>query len=284
MKCVMSILNYNDSRRALELAERCVKFDSIERIIIVDNKSTDDSVTFLTERVGSNIELVVASENRGFAAGNNIGAKYAQEKYNPEYILFANTDTIFSETEVNACLSKLKAKADLGLISMRIKDIKGNEEKSAWHFKSFLDYTLFNIWIYRHITYKKGVYKSFSNYFQYVDIVRGSFMLFKMKALIEANFFDENTFLYYEEEIIAYRLRKHGYKVGLLTNYFYIHNHIASGTGNIWFIKKHLDASLRWFLINYYNIGNVKIRIFDFATKICSCETFLIEQLKRRGK
>ena len=277
----MSILNYNDSRRALELAERCIKFAPIEKVIIVDNKSTDDSVKFLSERMSPDIELILATENRGFAAGNNIGAKYAEEKYNPKYILFANTDTIFGEEDVEACIHVLDKKNELGLISMRIKDPKGNEEKSAWHFKHFLEYVLFNIWIYKHFTYKNGVYKNFKDDFQYVDIVRGSFMIFKMQALMDAGYFDEGTFLYYEEEIIAFRLKKAGYKVGLLTDHFYIHNHISNGSENLWFIKRHLDASLRWFLINYYNIGKLKTKVFDISTRISNIETFIKEKTKK---
>ena len=280
----MCVLNYNDSRRALELAERCINFKSIDKVIIVDNKSTDDSVLFLSKHMIPNLELILASENRGFAAGNNIGAKYAKEKYNPTYILFANTDTIFEEKDVEACFYMHNKNKELGLLSMRIKSPNGVEEKSAWHFKHFFEYVLFNFMIYRHFTYKNGVYKKFKDEFQYVDIVRGSFMMFKMQALNDADYFDEGTFLYYEEEIIAFRLKKIGYKVGLLNNYFYIHNHISSNSSNIWFVKKHMDASLRYFLINYYNIGNFKTNVFDFSTKISNFETFIKEKIKRGEK
>ena len=43
MDCVMIILNYKDSERAISLAKRCEKFCSIEKIIIVDNDSKDNS-------------------------------------------------------------------------------------------------------------------------------------------------------------------------------------------------------------------------------------------------
>lgn len=53
--------------------------------------------------------------------------------------MFANTDTIFEENDINECIKYMNVKENLGLVSMRIKDIKGNEERSAWSFKSFLN-------------------------------------------------------------------------------------------------------------------------------------------------
>lgn len=47
MKCVLIILNYNDSHRALELAQKSKKYNNINRVVIVDNKSTDNSVEYL---------------------------------------------------------------------------------------------------------------------------------------------------------------------------------------------------------------------------------------------
>lgn len=282
MNFVMVILNYNDSRRAWALAEKCSRFSIIDNVIIVDNKSTDDSVEFLLKKNYENIKIILSEKNNGFASGNNIGVRYAKDNLDAKYILFANTDTIFTEKDVQKCLIQLESDENLGLVSMRIKDIKGNEERSAWKFKTYWDYLLSNFWVYRHNTYKKATYKNFKTNFQYVDIVRGSFMLFKADALSLVDYFDEGTFLYYEEEIIAYRLKRAKYKVGLLTDCSYIHNHISSKNQNIWFGKKNYDKSLRYFLSNYYKINILQKMFFDIAVKISDVETLLMQFLKRR--
>ena len=283
MKCVLIILNYNDSHRALELAQKSKKYNNINRVVIVDNKSTDNSVEYLENQTEScdKIDILKARSNKGFAAGNNIGARYVTKKYQPEYILFANTDTIFEENDINECIKYMNVKENLGLVSMRIKDIKGNEERSAWSFKSFFEYAMFNIWLYRRLTYRQGVYTNFNERFQYVNIVRGSFMFFNAIALEQVDFFDEGTFLYYEEEIISKKLQKSGYKVGLITNHFYIHNHISGASSNKWFIKKYMDKSLYYFLSKYYEIGRIKKAFFVLTIGISYIENICIDIIKK---
>lgn len=278
----MVILNYNDGKRAIELADKCSKFGPIEKIVIVDNNSTDDSVNYLQGINNSKIDLVFAKDNRGFARGNNIGAKFLAEKYSPQYILFANTDTIFSEDDIYACLEILDSNRNIGLVSMRIKDINGNEERAAWNFKPYWKYLFFNFWIYRHFTYKSDqcFYNEVSK-FAFVDMVRGSFMMFSAKALFDADYFDEGTFLYFEEECISCRLKAHGYKVAIVTNHFYIHNHITSPNSNHKKNKKIMDESLVYFLNTYYNIGKFKNKIFQIAVRISEVEAILIEKVKQ---
>ena len=47
-----------------------------------------------------------------------------------------------------------------------------------------------------------------------VDYIRGSFMFFRAAALEEAGYFDDHTFLYFEEPIVCTRLNRKGYRVG----------------------------------------------------------------------
>ena len=282
ISCTMVILNYNDSRRAWQLAKKCFLFKNIDNVIIVDNKSTDDSLEYFSKQnLRHHIDVIISDENNGFASGNNIGARYVVERYNSDYILFANTDTIFEDGDVESCLKKLQEDDTLGLISMRMKDINGIEEKSSWRFKPFYEYLLHNFWLYRHFNYSKYTYKDFAEGFQYVDVVRGSFMLFKTEALINVDYFDESTFLYYEEDIISYRLRKSNYKVGILTDRFYVHNHIYSDNENKTFINYHLNRSMKYFLCKYYEIGGLKEKILDLSIFIGNIELYFINKLRK---
>lgn len=218
MKCVLIILNYNDSHRALELAQKSKKYNNINRVVIVDNKSTDNSVEYLENQTEScdKIDILKARSNKGFAAGNNIGARYVTKKYQPEYILFANTDTIFEENDINECIKYMNVKENLGLVSMRIKDIKGNEERSAWSFKSFFEYAMFNIWLYRRLTYRQGVYTNFNERFQYVNIVRGSFMFFNASALEQVDFLMRELFCTMRKKLFRKSCRRVDIKLVLL--------------------------------------------------------------------
>lgn len=74
--CLTSVLNqtYEDSE-----------------IIVVDNNSTDNSLEFIKDKFPK-AEVIALEKNYGFAKGNNIGIKYALNKYNPNYVLLLNTD------------------------------------------------------------------------------------------------------------------------------------------------------------------------------------------------
>lgn len=270
MNCALIILNYMDKNRSLQLAQRCISYECIDHVIVVDNCSPDDSYEWLlTNNKDVNITILKTDRNGGFSYGNNYGSRYAVKRFNPKFILFANPDTIFSKNDVNCCLNALKSNKDIGLISLRIKNIEGFEENSCWKEKSYLQLTLFCIWLYRRRKYNSFNYDLNKNTpsLLYVDVVRGSFMCFKAKALVDIDYFDENTFLYYEEDIISKRLYKKNYKIAILTEHFYIHNHVYNKNYNELSTKNNLDKSMYYMLKEYYNI-NLLQKIF---TKIIIC-------------
>ena len=64
--CVLVILNFNDSKRSLSLAKKCKTFSAIDKVIIVDNKSTDNSIEYLKQNlVSDDIDLIVSEVNKG---------------------------------------------------------------------------------------------------------------------------------------------------------------------------------------------------------------------------
>lgn len=283
MKCIMIILNYQDSNRALELANKCMQYKVINKIVIVDNCSPDNSYENLVKFQTHKIDVVKTLHNGGFASGNNYGAKYAIEKYNPEFILFANTDTDFPEKNIEFCLQELKKRNDLGLISTRMVGINGDEEKSYWMYTDFRKQILNCFWIYRRNNYinnNKNNNNLYENDFKYVDVVRGSFMCFKALALKEAGFFDEATFLYYEEDIISKRLNSIGYKVGVLLNKYYIHNHIEYSKNNKVNTIKNLNKSCYHYQKEYYNINSLQQSLLYIFLKYSELEYRIIEYIK----
>lgn len=281
MKCAMVILNFRDSERAKKLAEKCSEYDSIEKIVIVDNDSQDGSYEFLKNIVSNKIEVLKADKNGGFSAGNNVGAKYIYEEYKPEYIFFANTDTSFPEENIIACLDALQQNEDLGLVSSRMLGPDGKEQNSTYEAQSYKTYIKSMFWVNRKKNYNRFAQgRTFANKIELVDIVRGSFMFFKMKALAEADFFDENTFLYCEETIISERLKRAGYKIGLLTDLFYIHDHWEANSNPSLIATKRLYESKYYVAVQYWNIGKVKQLFFRLCIGYSIGEAWVIEKLK----
>lgn len=281
MKCAMVILNYRDSERAKKLAEKCSEYETVEKIVIVDNDSQDGSYDFLQKIANNKIEVLKAEKNGGFSAGNNVGAKYVFKKYNPEYIFFANTDTSFPEENIISCMEVLQQNQDLGLVSTRMLGPDGKEQNSTYEAQTYKTYIKSMFWINRKKNYNrfsKG--RTFTDKVERVDIVRGSFMFFRMKALKEADFFDEHTFLYCEETIISERLKRVGYKVGLLTDLFYIHDHWETNSNPSATATKRLYESKYYVAVHYWGIGKIKQLFFRLCIGYSIGEAWVVEKLK----
>lgn len=82
---VMIVLNYNDAETTLKYVKHIVSYDLLNKIIIVDNCSTDDSWCRLLQSFASNkIDIVRTDHNGGYGYGNNFGLKCAVSQYSPQ--------------------------------------------------------------------------------------------------------------------------------------------------------------------------------------------------------
>jgi O-antigen biosynthesis protein len=90
------IVNYNGRRLLANCLEALSKLTYPQKnfeVIVVDNNSTDDSVTFIRKHF-PRVVLIESSTNTGFAQGNNLGFSKAKG----EYIALLNSD-VFVEPE-----------------------------------------------------------------------------------------------------------------------------------------------------------------------------------------
>lgn len=287
MKCAMVILNYKDSDRAIALAQKCELFTVIDKIVIVDNCSGDGSYEKLQKEQTDKIDVIQAKKNGGFSAGNNVGAKYVTEKYKPEYILFANTDTIFPEENVIKCITVMEENDEIGLLSTRMVGPDGKEQKASWKFASYKDHLWNCFWIHRRKYYlrAKEYMPQFDKKLEYVDIVRGSFMFFRAEALQKADFFDDNVFLYAEETIIAKRINAVGYKVAMITDVSYIHNHIEVVKSNSGYnIQKRMTDSAYYYQCKYNHINILQKGLMQICMAIGRIEQRTIDLIKKGKK
>ncbi|MGN0437485.1 MAG: hypothetical protein ACI4F4_03105 [Lachnospiraceae bacterium] len=189
------------------------------------------------------------NENRGFATGNNVGARKLIEWIKPSYIYFINSDVIVEKDVVVRCHDAIKSDKRLGLVSTEIIGIDGEKQISSWNYDTYYGFLKRCFFLTRRNMYKNRItiqQQENRNGVVCVDAVRGSFMCFLTEAFINAGMFDENTFLYFEENIISRRLKNVGYRVGLLRGYYYIHDHKEKQTQNV-FNKNRMKSALYYF-------------------------------------
>ena len=96
----VAVLNWNGRADTLACLESLARAQpGPETTVVVDNGSTDDSVTaignWIRSRAPGTIELLASSENRGFAAGNNIAlARLAADRRLTHFLLLNNDATV----------------------------------------------------------------------------------------------------------------------------------------------------------------------------------------------
>src|SRR4051812_1606009 len=101
MKLSVIILNWNGKNDTLACLESLQQTTGPAfNIVVVDNGSSDDSVTAIRDRFPQ-IALLQTGENLGYAGGNNVGIEYALAQ-KADLLLLLNNDTIVEPTFIPA--------------------------------------------------------------------------------------------------------------------------------------------------------------------------------------
>ena len=88
--------------------------------------------------------------------------------------------------------------------------------------------------------------------------------------LTQINFFDENTFLYYEEQILSKTVKDHGKKVVVDNRVKIIHDHSVSIDKSIKRIQKHkiLKTSQRYYIRKYQKSNFIQRALLYITDKL----------------
>lgn len=261
-RILVIILNYNTWQRTITTVEMlshtlCVPS---EDILVVDNASTNDSYEQIDvfRQQTLRIHLCRAKQNAGYAAGNNIGIRYArQEGYRYAWIL--NNDILIEDKNIlPKMLHILKTDQKAAVVNPDIYSPDGHLFNREAKKPSFWDYT-FGMLRYR----KLGRQITDIGGYGYVYRPQGCCMLADLKKLEEAGDLDEHTFLYGEEVILAERLLEKGYLCTCCTEGRVVHDH--SSTVKDYVSKKKQKElkleSFRYYLTAYRGYPLWKMRI-----------------------
>lgn len=289
-KSVFIILNYKDFHTTKNYVNMILPYKIIYKIIIVDNASPDGSFDYLSKIYKQNkkVDVIKTVKNRGYAIGNNFGMRYAIKNYNPYYFFISNPDIIMPETTVKKIMEFNKANKNkkIGMITgIIVEDRK--DTTAAWKLPRFKDDILLAFDTLLRIFGNPIAYSRdylFSNNAVKVEVIPGSFFCINKEAIVDVGLFDENTFLYYEETILAYKLIEKGYDNYLLTTAKYFHLRSLSIDQNIGNYKKKysiLQKSRAYYHERYLNISIFKKYLYQMVTYLGGLEKIMICFLKQ---
>ena len=178
-----------------------------KEIIVVDNNSSDDSVTLLSENY-KDIIIQKSPINLGYAGGCNLGAEIATG----EYLLFLNNDTIHDKSFLDKLVNILNDDLDIACVQPKIKNYNNKESFDyAGASGGFIDYLVFPFCrgrIFDTIEKDKGQYDNALNVFW----TSGTAFLTRKNIFLMVNGFDKGLFAHMEEIDYSWKCHLLGYK------------------------------------------------------------------------
>jgi GT2 family glycosyltransferase len=116
-KVAVVILNWNGKSFLEQFLPSVVKHSADARVIVADNNSTDNSISFLKE-IYPSIEIIELDKNYGFAGGYN----HALKQVDSEYYVLLNSDVEVTENWLNPMFDLLESDPSIAACQPKIKD------------------------------------------------------------------------------------------------------------------------------------------------------------------
>lgn len=216
------ILNYNNYSDTVECVDGILDADFLD-IVLVDNLSPDGSGDRLRNRYASNsnVTYIQSCENRGYAAGNNVGIKFALNSLYDEYVCILNNDTLPKIEMFPALVGCLSDDPSRGIVGPVILDDKpGNIIQSAGADIHFIEGGV----PARH----SGERYQTSNFVDECAYISGACMMFRAKDAEKLGPIPECYFLFFEETEWCIRANRSGFKVSCAWDCSLVHKGSAS--------------------------------------------------------
>lgn len=231
MKTAVIIVNYNDEKDTIKYVNEINKYETVDRILVVDNLSTTiGAFEELKKLENKKVKVICSDKNGGYAYGNNFGMNYLK-KINEEYdyIIISNPDIEVEEKAIIECIEILKKNKNIAVIAPRMYNKENKPiRRSSWKIRTFLLDIVHSTRVLELLFYKvlrNGEYseKEYEQKILKVEAISGAFFIIKREVFEEIGLFDENVFLFYEEDILAQKLKDKNYDIVSLNSEKFIH-------------------------------------------------------------
>jgi GT2 family glycosyltransferase len=198
-------------------------------VIVVDNGSTDDSVTRIRAS-HPDVLLLESGENLGFAGGNNIGIRHALA-HGAQYLWLLNNDTKPAPDALSALVAKALTDRGIGAVASICYFANAPSTVQAWAGGRV------NLWI----GYSRNSTVPHND--DWFRSLNGTSMLIARAAIEDVGLLDEGFFLYWEDTEFCLRLQNNGWRIAAAANSRVLHKVNASARGNGLILDRYHTAS-----------------------------------------
>jgi len=204
------VVAYNSADTLADCVEPLAALDRVE-VTVVDNASPDASLDAIAHL---DVDTVRAADNRGFAAGCNLGIA----RSDAPYVLLVNPDARMTAADLDVLRGVLDSRPRAGLVAPRILESDGRTAWSQFRFprrRSTYAQALFLHRLWPRAAWTDELVRDPAAYevAGSPEWVSGACLLIRRAALDEIGPMDESYFMYCEDIDLCARLRAAGWEL-----------------------------------------------------------------------
>lgn len=240
------IVSYNTQKLTVACIKSIIKHKPAFpfEIIVIDNASTDNSVSEIKKLGIKNLLLLENENNEGFSKANNMGLELSYG----EYALLLNSDTEIIDASLTQLVNFAKQTKDAGIVAPQLLNPDKTVQPSIYKLPTI------SRAIAQYIFKRKGILNKYSLEGAasfVVESVVGAAFLITPVARKRVGELDEKFFMYFEDLDYCRRVNSKGLKVYYLPDVHLIHVHGASGKGGVNTLL--IESSKKYFgIVRYY--------------------------------
>ncbi|WP_430973339.1 glycosyltransferase family 2 protein [Sunxiuqinia rutila] len=219
------ILNWNGRKLLDQYLPSVIQYSQDEgvSVVVADNHSDDDSLSFLQENYPQ-VELLHLEENYGFAKGYNV----ALQQIEADYYILLNSDVEVTVGWVKPLIDRMESDPTVAAVQPKVLSWKRKDEfeyaGAAGGFIDKLGYPFCRGRVLNVLEKDEGQFDQVTDIFW----ATGACMAVNARYFHEAGGFDADFWAHMEEIDLCWRLKNRGYKIQF-TPYSRVY-HLGGGT------------------------------------------------------
>jgi len=225
IKTAVVILNWNGEKYLKKFLPSLIKYTNIPdtKLIVADNGSNDNSVSFIKEKYPS-IELLLFDNNYGFTGGYN----KAFELIDAEYFVLLNSDVEVTENWLSPIIIMMDKDKNIAAAMPKINSYsQKNDFEYAGASGGFIDKYGYPFCRGRILSTIESDYKQYND-IREVFWAGGAAMFIRAENYKQSGGLDSDFFAHMEEIDLCWRLKNQGFKI--MVNPESMVYHVGGGT------------------------------------------------------